>query len=456
MRTTESFEITEEYLDNLRYAIANKNEVIANELIDDLHPADIAEIYEDLDINEAKYLFLLLSNEKAGYVLSELDDNDRDRFLAVLSNEEIATRFLEHMDTDDAADIVADLPKDRKKDILALISDLEQADDIADLLTYDEDTAGGLMAKELITIYNKLTAKECIAEIKRQSEEVDEIYYIYVVDANERLVGTLPLKRLLISNDDTPIDEICDKEIISVTTDVESEEVASIMEKYNLVALPVVDADGRLTGRITIDDVVDVIREDAESDYQKASGLTNDALPSDSVWRLTGARLPWLLIGMAGGIMGARVIGLFEEELQQFASLAFFIPIVGAMGGNAGVQSSAIVVQALASNSLGKIGILASLAKEFMVGSLNAVVISGVLFTYNLFFSPNFALTLTVSSALLIVILVASIMGTLIPMVLDKLDIDPALATGPFITTTNDILGLFVYFTLGHMFFTHF
>lgn len=456
MGTVENFELSKEYLTTLREAIDGKDDKLALQLLHDLHPADIAEIYNEISIEEAKFLYLLLDAEVASDVLAEIEDDDREHFLKTLPSEVIARQFLDHMESDDAADIIADLSDDRKEEVLSLIEDIEQAGDIVDLLNYAPDTAGGLMAKELIIINQNINASHCINEIKRQAGEVDEIYYIYVIDDDEKLVGTLPLKKLLVSADEQLVSGICDNDIISVSTDTPSEDVANLMEKYNLVAVPVTDSIGRLAGRITIDDIVDVIRDEAEDDYQKATGLSEDVEPTDSVWKLTRARIPWLVIGLFGGILGAEVIGLFEAELNKYASLALFIPLIAAMGGNAGVQSAAIVVQALASNSLGTGGIASNIVKEFFVATLNAFLIGTIIFIYNYFFSDSFALTLSVSGALVIVILVASVMGTAIPLMLNKLKIDPAVATGPFITTLNDIFGLFVYFVVGKMVFEAF
>ncbi len=453
MASVENFELTKEYLATLRDYIEKNNEQQALDMIKGLHPADIAQIYDEITIEEAKFLYLLLDGEIAADVLSELEEDDRERFLKVLPNEVIAKQFLEHMDSDDAADLIGDLDEERKDEVLSMIDDVGQAGDIVDLLNYDPDTAGGMMAKELIAVNQNLNAKLCITEIKRQTEEVDEIYYVYVIDDDNKLLGTLPLKKLLVSPDEEKVINVCDKDIISVSTDAPSEEVANLMEKYNLVAVPVIDSIDRLVGRITIDDVVDVIRDEADDDYQKATGLSADVEPTDSVWQLTRARIPWLVIGLFGGILGAEVIGLFEGELEKYKGLALFIPLIAAMGGNAGVQSAAIVVQALASNRLGTGGIFSNIFKEFLVATVNALLIGTIIFLYNFFFSDSFALTISVSGALVIVIMIASVMGTAIPLILNRFKIDPAMATGPFITTINDIFGLFVYFVVGKMVF---
>jgi len=450
------FELTREFIDKLRIHIDNKEEVAALDMVKDLHPADIAEIYDELDIEEAKYLHVLLDGETAADVMIELEEDDREQFLSSLPSEFIATQIIDKMDSDDAADVIGEFSDEKQEEVISFIEDLDQAGDIVDLLNYDEDTAGGLMAKELITVNENWTMPTCLREMRKQAAEMDEVYYVYVIDDNNILKGTLSLKRMLLASTNASIKNILNTDIISVKTDTKSEEVANIMEKYNLVALPVVDALGRLLGRITIDDVVDVMREEAERDYQLASGITTDVEHTDSAWLLTRARIPWLFIGLFGEILGSKVIGNYEVDLGMFPQLAFFIPLIAAMGGNAGVQSSSIIVQAIASNSLGLESITKKLFKELSVSGLNAIILSTVLFMFNYFFSDSFALTMTVSVALFSIIIFASMFGTIIPLLLHRIKIDPALATGPFITTSNDIIGIFIYFMIGRAFFAIF
>ncbi|HAN17092.1 MAG: magnesium transporter [Bacteroidetes bacterium GWC2_33_15] len=450
------FELTREFIDKLRIHIDNKEEVAAFEMVKELHPADIAEIYEELDIDEAKFLHLLLDGETAADVMVELEEDDRERFLEALPSEFIAKQLIDKMESDDAADLIGELSDEKQEEVISYIEDLDQAGDIVDLLNYDEDTAGGLMAKELITVNENWNMPTCLKEMRKQAAEIDEVYYVYVVDDNNILKGTLSLKRMLLASANANIKNILNTDVISVRTDTKSEEVANIMEKYNLVALPVVDALGRLVGRITIDDVVDVMREEAERDYQLVSGITTDVEHSDSPWLLTRARIPWLFIGLFGGIIGALVIGNYETDLGLYPQMAFFIPLIAAMGGNVGVQSSSIIVQALATNSLGFDSIGKKLSKELLVAGINGIILSTVIFTYNYFFSDSFALTITVSCALFSVIIFASLFGTFVPMFLGKMKIDPALATGPFITTVNDIMGLFLYLMIGRLFFAIF
>jgi len=449
------FELTKEYIAQLRESIQQNNEVEVFEKVKELHPADIAEIYDELDIEEARFIHVILDPEVAAEVLVELEEDDRERFLKVLPSEVIA-EFIDKLDSDDAADVIGEFSEEKQEEVLSHIDDLEQAGDIVDLLNYDEDSAGGLMAKELITVNENWNIMTCLKEMRKQAEDVDEIYYVYVVDDRDVLKGTLSLKKLLLSPSNKKISNIINTDVISVKTDTTSEEVANIMDKYDLVALPVIDQLNRLVGRITIDDVVDVIREEAERDYQLVSGITQDVESSDSAWMLTRARIPWLFIGLFGGIIAALVMGVYEVDLGINPRMAFFIPLIAAMGGNVGVQSSSIIVQALASNSMGFEGIGRKLFKELGVAAINGIILSSVIFAYNYFFSDSFELTLTVSAALFSVIIFASMFGTFVPMALDKFKIDPALATGPFITTVNDIMGLFLYLMIGRAVFAFF
>jgi magnesium transporter len=451
-----STELTREYINDLKSVIEKKDDSAALDKLNQLHPADIAEIYENLSLEEATYLYLLLDPEKASDVLVELEEDERESFLKALPSDVIASQFIHHMESDDAADVIGDLAEDKKQEVLLHIDDVEQAGDIVDLLSYDEDSAGGLMAKELIRVNENWGVATCIREMRKQAEDLDEIYYIYVVSDENVLLGILSLKALLLASASTRVKDIYDAEVRSVQTDADSEEVAQIMEKYDLIVLPVTDSIGRLMGRITIDDVVDVIRDEAEKDYQLASGITADVETTDSPARLSRARLPWLIIGLLGGIVVAAVIGRFEKDIQINPEMAFFIPLIAAMAGNVGIQSSAIIVQGIASNSLGLESTYRKLGKELIVALMNGLILSGLLFLYNFFFSHNLALTFTVSTSLFVVIIFAALFGTLIPLLLHRMKIDPALATGPFITTMNDIMGLFIYFLMGRILYAIF
>ena len=448
------FIITKENIDELKQLIASENSEEVKKLLEDLHPADIAEIMDDLSIEEAKFIYLLLEGEKASDVLVEIPENDRRRFLKFLPPEFIASKFIEFMDSDDAADVVADLEDEKKAEVLNEIDDIKQAGDIIDLLEYDEDTAGGIMAKELVVVNENWTVATCLKEISKQAEDVDEIYYIYVVDDRERLKGVLSLKKLILNSTSTKISNIYNSEVTKVNTSTRQEEVAELMDKYDLVAIPVVDEIGRLQGRITFDDVIDIVREEAEKDYQMVSGITGDVEPGDKVHEILRARLPWLLIGLLGGILGAVVLGAHESSLAEVTQLAFLIPLIAAMAGNVGVQSSSIVVQSIASGVKDIETPARKLLKEVSVALATASIFAVLIFLYNFFVSGDLNLTYSVSISLFIVICMASLFGTVIPLILHKFKIDPALATGPFITTMNDILGLLIYLMISKLFFS--
>ncbi|MBR9859874.1 magnesium transporter [bacterium] len=420
-------------------------------ILDKLYAQDIAEIFDDLDLDQAIYLTSLLEPQKKVNVIIELEPDVRGRFFKGYSSDQIAADFFTYMDSDDAADVLNALSTDQSKEILRKIEDKEHSKNIASLLKFPENTAGALMAKELIKVKLNWTVKQCTDEIRKQAEDVSKVYTAYVVNDYDELVGWIGLKRILLSSERMNIEEIYNDNVIYENTYASGEEVASTMRKYDLVALPIVDAFGRLVGRITFDDVMDYIKDEAEKDYQMLSGLSSGVGSGDSIWLLSKARLPWLIIGLFGGIGSSLVIGGFEEELQNNVQLALFMPLIMAMGGNVGVQSSSIMVQGLANNTLDSSGIFGKLGKEFMVGLLNGLVCSLLLLAYGYVFGNSQKIMITVSIALITIILLAAIVGTVIPLLLDKLKIDPALATGPFITTSNDLLGLFLYFLIGNI-----
>ena len=450
------FELSKEFIDELRTALINKEEVKVVNMTHELYPPDIADLIEELDKSEVNQFFQYLDSEKAADSLMELEEDIREEFLATLSSEEIAKYFIDNLDSDDAADVISELPEKVKDEVISQLEDVDQASDIVDLLNYDEDTAGGLMAKELINVNENWSLTKCVREMRKQAENIENIYTIYVIDDDKKLKGTLSLKKLLLAAPRSPIEALYKKEVISVKSSTPSDEVAQIMEKYDLIVLPVVDELNRLIGRITLDDVVDVIKEEAEKDYQLASGLSEHIDVQDKIMHITRARLPWLLIGLIGGVLVARVIGVYEDQIQIHPEMAFFIPLIAAMAGNVGVQSSAIIVQSLANKSFRSDAVYARLSKEFMVALFNGLVCSAIIFAYNIIFSDSLELSITVAVALLTVILFAGLFGTFVPLLLNRYKIDPALATGPFITTMNDIFGLFLYFMIGRLIYTMF
>ena len=446
------FELTKEFLERIKEAIEASDVQWISEHIIELHFADIAEIMDELSMEQARFLYAQLSEELQADVLMELEEDMRDRFLASFSTKEFAEQ-LENLDSDDAADILGELPNEKIQELISHMEDDDAADDIVDLLNYDEDTAGGLMQKEFIQARLDWPVNRCLVELRRQAEDVEQVYTIYVVDDLNKFVGVLSLKRLLFASPKTLIRELyLDKNLIFATTSDSSEKVARLMDKYDLVSIPVVDLQQKLVGRITIDDIVDIIKEEADKDFQLASGISEKVESNSSVWRISRSRLPWLLIGLLGGILSAQVISSFETNITAIPALAFFIPLITAMGGNVGVQSSAIVVQSLAKGFDPFDSILSKVGKEALVGLFNGTLCSALIFTFALIFN-DFRLGMVVSISLFTVIVFAAIFGTMIPLILNRYKIDPALATGPFITTLNDVLGLFIYFTVGLLIF---
>ncbi len=440
-------ELTKEYIEHIqeRLATGNTGELVAE--FETLHPADAAEIMEELDEDQATLFYQLFDEEKSADILMELEEETRERVVSHLSPDVIANEILFNLDSDDAADFVAELDEDVKEKVIEEIEDLEQAKTIVDLLAYEEDTAGGLMAKELIKVNENWSVMTCVREMRRQAENVEEVHTVYVVDDDDRLKGTLSLKKLLTNSTRTKVKEIFNPTVISVKATTDDEEVAMIMQKYDLVVLPVVDDLERLLGRITVDDVLDVMKEEAERDYQMASGISESVEQSDDLFRLTRARLPWLLVGMFGGVVAAQMLDLFS--LEENGTMGLFIPLIAAMGGNVGVQSAAIIVHSLANESIKRGTIGNKLAKELGVGLLNGAIISVLVFGISQLLGWEIMLATTVSIALFAVIIFAALFGTFVPLTLDKYNIDPALATGPFITTTNDVIGLCIYFGIG-------
>ncbi len=412
--------------------------------MEEVHYADVAEIANEITIDQATYLIKLLESDKTSDVLTELDEHVREAILGNLSSKEIAEE-LEELDTDDAADIVGELPKEIIQEVISEIEDKEHAKDIVDLLRYDENSAGGLMAKELVKVNENWTVLRCVKEMRAQAENVTRVHSIYVVDDEGKLKGRLSLKDLLTTSTTNPIKDVYIPKVDSVNVNEKPEEVAKIMSKYDLEAIPVIDEIGRLVGRITIDDIVDVIREEAEKDYQLAAGISQDVEADDSILQLTKARIPWLFLGLIGGVGAAAIMGGFEELINKHAILFFFTPLIAAMAGNVGVQSSAIIVQGLANDDLkGSIG--NRLIKETLLATLNGLILAVVLLVFTWFWKGDFLTSVAISISLITVIIVAGIIGTFIPMFLHKRGIDPAIATGPFITTSNDIFGILIYF----------
>ena len=438
-------EYTPEYLEHISEVIHNQNIEEARKELEGLHPADIAELYQNLNLKEAEFLYDLLDEDTAAEVLMQLDEDDRRKLLRDMPAEEIASH-IDHLDTDDAVDIIQELDEEDREEILAHIDDVEQAGDIIDLLKYDEDTAGGIMGKEMIVVNQGWSMPECIKQMRMQAEEIDELYNIYVVDNDNRLKGIFPLKTMITHPSVSKIKHVMEVDPVSSKDDAPIEDVARDFEKYDLVAMPVVDSIGRLVGRITVDDVMDQVRESSERDYQLASGLSTDVETDDSVFTQIRARMPWLLIGVIGGLAASWLLGLFEDFNPV---LALFIPLICGTGGNVGIQSSAIIVQGLANGSLELKDSGKQILKELGVGLINALIIALVVFGYAVIFhSASISVPISVALSVFSVVIFASIFGTFVPLTLERFNIDPALATGPFITITNDIVGVVIYMAI--------
>lgn len=439
-------EFDEEYVEQIKEIAARHDDDAARKILEGLHPADVAELCKDLELGEAEYIYGLLDADTAADVIMELDEEDRKKLLDAMEPEDIASKYIEHLDTDDAVDLIQDLDEEDRDEVLSHIDDVEQAGDIIDLLKYGEDTAGGLMGTEMLVVNENWSMPECIKQLRMQAEDMDEVYYVYVVDNDDRLRGTLPLKELITHPSVSKIKNVMETDPPAIKTDTPLDDVAIDFEKYNLVAMPVVDSIGRLVGHITVDDVMDRVRESQERDYQLASGLSQDVESDDTLWRQTKARLPWLLIGIVGGIGNSLILGNFEQGFATNPAMALFIPMIGGTGGNVGIQSSAIVVQGLANGSLDLKDTSRQLFKEVGVGFINGLIISLIVFLYNCFkLTPWSPTTLAVSCSLMAVVLFASVFGTFVPLTLERFKIDPALATGPFISITNDIIGMLIY-----------
>jgi magnesium transporter len=444
-----AFEITDELLENLVGFIEKKNDSKIKNLFKDVHFADIAEVLDEVSFDEAIYIIKLLDSEKTSEILTELDEDTREKILENFSAKEIANEVGE-MDSDDAADIIGELSEERQKRVINELEDSELAEDIKELLSYGDDTAGSLMAKELVKVYETWTVAGCMRRIRGQAQEVTRVHSIYVVDKEDRLVGRLSLKDLIVAKSDQKIADISKAKVDAVNVNEDDETVARIMVKYDLEAIPVVDDNNVLLGRITIDDIVDLLKEEADKDYQMAAGLTQDVDSDDSIFELTKARLPWLFLGLIGGVGAFIIMEGFQDVFSKYASLFFFTPLIAAMAGNVGVQSSAIIVQGLANDDV-KGSINSRLLKEMLLAALNGVILALFLFLFVWVYEGKIDLALAISVSLVVVIIIAGLIGTFVPLFLNKRGVDPAIATGPFITTSNDIFGILIYFMIAKM-----
>ena len=445
------FQLSDDLLAQIKSDIEQRNVTALKKRTSDYHYADLAEIVDELSIDEGVYLIKLLDSEKTSEVLTEVDEDIREAILELLSVKEIAEE-IEELDTDDAVDLIAELPEERQAEVIEQIEDKEHAQDIKELLTYDENSAGGLMAKELVKVNENWTVTKCVREMRVQAIEVKRVHSIYVVSDDNTLLGRLSLKDLLTANDRAKIKSVYIPKVDYVNVNDEGEEVAKLMAKYDLEAVPVVDDNKMLLGRITIDDIVDFIKEEADKDYQLAAGIASDVEADDSIVELTKARLPWLILGLIGGLGSVYILEGFEDVMLHptYKTLFFFTPLIAAMAGNVGVQSSAIIVQGLA-NDIVKGSLFNRLLKEVGLSLINGIALGGLLVAFGYFLGLEITISLTIALSMLCVIVVSALIGTFVPIVLDKNNIDPAIATGPFITTSNDIFGIFLFFYIAKM-----
>jgi len=443
------FELTDLLINQVIDLVDNNQDTLLLVKLNELHHADIAEILEELNVDQSTYIIKLLESDKTSEILMELDEDFREQILNNLSPNEIA-KEIEELDTDDATDIISELSVEKQKKVISKIIDAEHKADIKELLKYDEDSAGGLMAKELVKVNENWTVTKCVKEMRIQATEVTRVHSIYVVNDKDKLIGRLSLKDLLVANPRSSIKSVYIPKVDFVNVNDEAESVANIMQKYDLEAIPVVDDNNILLGRITIDDIVDLIKEEAEKDYQLAAGILQDVDVDDTIFQLSRARLPWLLLGLLGGIGAAIVMGAFDDILVKHQILFYFTPLIAAMAGNVGVQSSAIIVQGLANDDI-RGSVNNRLIKETFLSILNGVILSVILFLFIMISGEEYLVALAISISLVIVIIVAGIIGTFIPLFLDKRGIDPAIATGPFITTSNDIFGILIYFYIAKL-----
>ena len=441
-----TFELSKELIDNISDLILNKNNKEIKKIVKTLHYADLAELINELKFNESLYLLKLIDSDKTSDVLTELDEDLRERVLKEFSEEEIAGEIKE-LDSDDAVDILSELSEEKKEKVISLIKDENITENIRELLNYDEDTAGGLMAKELISVNENWSVLKCLREIRKQAKDITRVHSIYVLNKKEELIGRLSLKDLIMSPSKKKIKQIYIPKVDYVNVNDSAEDVAKLMRKYDLEAIPVINDDRQLLGRITIDDIVDFIKDEAEEDYLLAAGVSNDVEADDSIFELSKARLPWLILGLFGGLGSVFILESFEEIMasESLRALFFYTPLIAAMAGNVGVQSSAIVVQGLA-NDLVKGSVLKRLVKEVSLTVLNGIILSLLIIGFGQIVNQPIEMSLTISVSMIFVIIVAALIGTAVPIILDKLDIDPAIATGPFITTGNDVIGILLFF----------
>lgn len=446
-----TFELSKEIIQEISNLISNKKNKEIKKLVDGIHYADLAEIINELESTERIYLIKIIDSDKTSDVLTEVDEDVREEILKTLSEKEIAGEIKE-LDSDDAVDILSELSDEKQEKVISLIKDESITENIRELLNYDEDSAGGLMAKELISVNENWSVLKCLREIRKQAKDIKRVHSIYVLNKKKILIGRLSLKDLITSPSKSKIQEIYIPKVDYVHVNDSADEVAKLMSKYDLEAIPVVGDNNELLGRITIDDIVDFIKDEAEEDYLLAAGISNDVEADDSIFELTKARLPWLILGLFGGLGSVFILESFENIMasKELRALFFYTPLIAAMAGNVGVQSSAIVVQGLA-NDVIKGSLISRLIKEVSLTILNGLILSIIIIVFGLIINQSLEMSITISVSMIFVIMVAALIGTSVPILLDKFGIDPAIATGPFITTGNDVIGILLFFYIAKL-----
>ena len=441
-----TFELSKEIIQEISQLISDKKNKEIKKRVREIHYADLAEIINELNFQQSIYLIKLIDSDKTSDVLTELDEDVREKILETLSEKEIAGEIKE-LDSDDAADILSELSDEKQEKVISLIKDESITENIRELLNYEEDSAGGLMAKELISVSENWSVLTCLREIRKQAKDITRVHSIYVLNKEKVLIGRLSLKDLITSPSKSKIKEIYIPKVDYVNVNDSADEVAKLMSKYDLEAIPVVNDKIELLGRITIDDIVDYIKDEAEEDYLLAAGISNDVEADDSILELTKARLPWLILGLFGGLGSVFILENFESIMatKELRALFFYTPLIAAMAGNVGVQSSAIVVQGLANDQI-KGSLLSRLIKEISLTLLNGIILSLIIIVFGLLINQRIDMSITISISMILVIIVAALIGTSVPIILEKFGIDPAIATGPFITTGNDVIGILLFF----------
>jgi magnesium transporter len=440
----------ETLLKQVELLIEKNDDIKLSEYIERIHYADLSEIIMELDDEKRNIVFAVLSIEDAAKVLEEIDS---DVFVSLMSSLSIEQkrRLIDIMSLDDIVDQLGELSETEQKDIISHM-DIEDAKDVKELLVYEDDTAGGIMTTDYIAVGKNLTAYKAIESLRKDAEDAETVYYVYVVDENEKLVGVMSLRELILASPTKKVEDIMNDNVIKVYVDEDQEDVARKVSKYDLLAIPVTDGNKMLKGIITVDDVIDVIEEEATEDILKFAGTSEEISGEENllikIFNSIKSRLPWLIVTIFGGLVSARIMSEFQGTLNANTTLALFVPILAGMGGNAGTQSSTITVRSIAmGNIVGKEAIR-TVIQEISVGFFVGLICSAIVGIASFYLKGEMLLSVIVALAMWANMLTATFIGTIVPLIFKKIGVDPAVASAPFITTTVDITGLTIYFTL--------